>query len=264
MSPTRRRILRTPRTIRVTPPSPAPSGAREWLRSFTEDVDAAVCHDPAARRRIEVILTYPGLHAVWLHRLAHALHRRELGLTARLLSHLNRFVTGVEIHPAARLGRRIFIDHGMGVVIGETAVVGDECLIYKGVVLGGTSLERTVRHPILGRGVVVGSNACILGAIEVGDGARVGSGSVVIRDVPEHATVVGVPGRTVSDGESISHATTLDHADLPDPVVDLLRDLTHKVEALSARVAELSAEGPEPEPAPEPRAQVAPNGSDAA
>jgi serine O-acetyltransferase len=151
-------------------------------------------------------------------------------------------VTGVEIHPAATLGQRVFIDHGMGVVIGETAVVGDDCLIYKGVVLGGTSLERQKRHPTLGRGVVVGSNACILGNIAIGDGARVGSGSVVIRDVPAGSTAVGVPSRIVS---TTGHHAPLDHADLPDPVASVLRSLLTDIEDLAGRVAALErAEDP--------------------
>ena len=203
---------------------------------FRKDVDAAFEHDPAAHNKAEVVLTYPGLHAIWMHRIAHHLYRRGSITRARLVSHANRFVTGVEIHPGATIGTGIFIDHGMGVVIGETAVVGDNCLIYKGVVLGGTTLERTDRHPRLGRGVVVGTNACVLGAIEIGDGARVGSGSVVIRDVPDHSTVVGVPGRVVSDDLEAEHATMLDHADLPDPIVDLLRDVTKQIDRLRHRL----------------------------
>jgi serine O-acetyltransferase len=207
-----------------------------WLTGVRTDVKAAIRHDPSARNLLEVVLLYPGLHAVWLHRVAHTLWNRESKTLARAVSHLNRFATGIEIHPAAKLGAGIFIDHGMGVVIGETAVIGDHCLIYKGVVLGGTSLEPVQRHPTLGRGVVVGSNACVLGAIAVGDGARVGSGSVVIRDVPEHTTVVGVPGRIVQVADAPDHTAELDHADLPDPVVDLLRELTRRVEALQERL----------------------------
>ncbi len=235
--------------ISVTPPSEPDPGVLGWLRTFGEDIDTAIAHDPAARSRLEVAVTYPGLHAIWLHRVAHLLHRRRRRGTARLISAFNRFLTGVEIHPGATFGRRVFIDHGMGVVIGETAVVGDSCLIYKGVVLGGTSLERTDRHPKLGAGVVVGSNACVLGAIGVGDGARVGSGSVVIRNVPDHSTVVGVPGRTVAEGGNVAHHVVLDHADLPDPVVDLLRDLTDQVTALRARLDELEGDAAADSPA---------------
>ncbi len=168
--------------------------------------------------------------------------------TARLLSHLSRGITGVEIHPGATIGQRVFIDHGMGVVIGETAIIGDECLLYKGVVLGGTSLERHKRHPTLGKGVVVGSNACILGNINIGDGARVGSGSVVIRDVPEGSTAVGVPSRIVSTTGAVS---PLDHADLPDPVASVLRSMLADIGTLAARVAALERDG-----APEEQAQA--------
>ncbi len=201
------------------------------LARMREDLEVAVRQDPAARSRLEVLLAYPGVHAVWLHRAAHALWKKDLVLAPRLLSQLNRFLTGVEIHPGATLGRRVFIDHGMGVVIGETAEVGDACVIYKGVVLGGVSQARVRRHPRLGKRVVVGSNACVLGAIEVGDGARIGSGSVVIRDVPEDATVVGVPGRVVTGRRGPPEAA---HADLPDPVAEALQRLSHRVEAVES------------------------------
>ncbi len=202
-------------------------------------------HDPAARHPIEVALTYPGLHALWLHRAAHALWRRDLVLGPRLLAHVNRFVTGIEIHPGARIGDRVFIDHGMGVVIGETSIVGDGCLIYKGVVLGGTTLERKQRHPILGQNVVVGSNACVLGALSIGDGARIGSGSVVIKDVPPGATVVGVPGRIVQSAEGAKKgpigdpAWELDHANLPDPVAEAVKGINEQSARLVRRVQEL-------------------------
>jgi serine O-acetyltransferase len=207
---------------------------------IAEDVNAVCENDPAARSRFEVVLVYPGLHALWLHRAAHGLWNRERRLPARVLSHLNRFVTGIEIHPGARVGRRVVIDHGMGIVIGETATVGDGCLLYKGVVLGGTSLERKVRHPQLGEGVVVGSNACILGAIHVGDGARIGSGSVVVRAVPPGATVVGVPARVMVPKASRFDAA-LDHANLPDPVTEMIRALAEQNEKLRERVAKLEA-----------------------
>ena len=158
-----------------------------------EDINVAFQNDPAARSKLEVILCYPGVHALWLHRISHYLWRKRWTISSRLISHLNRFLTGIEIHPAAEIGRGVFIDHGMGVVIGETAIIGDGCLLYKGVVLGGTTIEKTKRHPNLGKKVVVGSNACILGNITIGDYARIGSGSVVTKDVPPHATVVGAP-----------------------------------------------------------------------
>ncbi|GAC1351955.1 MAG: serine O-acetyltransferase [Polyangiales bacterium] len=201
------------------------------LRGMREDVDAVVRNDPACRSRLEALVAYPGVHAVWVHRVAHDLWINGHPFTARLVSHGARFATGVEIHPGARIGRGVFIDHGMRVVLGETASIGDGCLLYKGVVLGGTTRERTVRHPQLGKNVVVGSNACILGHIEVGDGARIGSGSVVVRPVPPGATVVGVPGR-ISD----RIGARLDHASLPDPVADLIRGLALENEHLRARL----------------------------
>jgi serine O-acetyltransferase len=214
------------------------NGARAVAQRVSEDVSAVCSNDPAARSRLEVLLVYPGLHALWMHRVAHHLWGSGLELPARVLAHANRFITGIEIHPGATIGRRVVIDHGMGIVIGETATVGDGCLLYKGVVLGGTSLARTKRHPTLGSNVVVGSNACILGAIEVGDGARVGSNSVVIRQVPPGATVVGVPARViVPKGKRFDAA--LDHAALPDPVTEMIRALAHQNEVLRARLEKL-------------------------
>jgi len=201
-----------------------------------EDVRAICDNDPAARSPLEVLLVYPGLHAVWLHRAAHALWRRDVKIGARLLAHLNRFATGIEVHPAARVGRRVVIDHGMGVVIGETATVGDGCLIYKGVNLGGTNLERKLRHPQVGSNVVIGANACILGAVHIGDRARIGAGSVVVRDVPSDATVVGVPARIIVPKHARFDAA-IDHASLPDPVIDMIRALAHQNELLRERVA---------------------------
>jgi serine O-acetyltransferase len=208
--------------------------------SLVEDIDAVCASDPAARTRLDVALVYPGLHALWLHRVAHAMWTHDVKLGARILAHANRFVTGIEIHPAARIGRRVVIDHGMGIVIGETASVGDGCLLYKGVVLGGTTLDTHMRHPQVGQGVVIGSNACILGAIHVGDGARVGSGSVVVREVPPGATVVGVPARVILPKHERFEAA-LDHASLPDPVADMIRALAEQAEKLQQRVAFLES-----------------------
>ncbi len=160
----------------------------EYLK---EDIQTVFAKDPAARSALEVILLYPGVQAIWLHRAAHWLWRHNRQFLARLLSHFGRSMTGIEIHPAARIGRRVFIDHGLGVVIGETAEVGDDVLMYSGVVLGGTSLEKVKRHPTLGNNVVVGAGAIVLGAITVGDNARIGAGAVVVRPVPAGATVVG-------------------------------------------------------------------------
>jgi len=166
-----------------------------WRARLREDVDAAVARDPAVRSRTEVVLGYPGLHAIWTYRLHHALWVRGRRLPARLISQLARAVTGVEIHPGAQIGRRFFIDHGMGVVIGETAEIGDDVMIYHDVTLGGRSLRRTKRHPTIGDGVVIGAGARVLGPVVVGKGAQVGANAVVVRDVPDGAIVVGVPGQ---------------------------------------------------------------------
>ncbi len=206
------------------------------FRALRRNIEAALRHDPAAQSQWEVLLAYPGVHALALHRVSHALWQRGLRLSARLSSHYNRWLTGVEIHPGASIADGVFIDHGMGVVIGETAVIEEGCIIYKGVVLGGTSLERRVRHPHLHRNVVVGSNACVLGAIRVGEGARIGSASVVIKDVPPGATVVGVPGRIVRE-KNKAVVDELDHAHLPDPVAEIMRSLAHHQEAMADRLA---------------------------
>jgi serine O-acetyltransferase len=211
---------------------------REGVTLLAEDIRAIRANDPAARSAVEVALVYPGLHAVWMHRAAHALWEHDVKLGARMLAHANRFLTGIEIHPGARLGRRVVIDHGMGIVIGETATVGDGCLLYKGVVLGGTSLERKVRHPQVGSGVVLGSNSCVLGNIHIGDHARVGSGSVVVKSVPAEATVVGVPARVIGPKHARFDAA-LDHASLPDPVTDMIRALATQNELLRERVSAL-------------------------
>lgn len=208
------------------------------LARAREDIDAVRRNDPAARSVLEVALLYPGVHALWIHRVAHDLWTHDAPFAARAIGHLNRFVTGIEIHPGAKVGRRVFIDHGMGVVIGETATIGDDCILYKGVVLGGVSLSRSVRHPQLASGVVVGSNACILGAIEIGERARIGSGSVVVRPVPADATVVGVPARVIVPAKHRFDAA-LDHANLPDPVLDMVRALVAQNEKLRHRLVRL-------------------------
>lgn len=218
-----------------------------WRQLLREDIQIVYAKDPAARSLFEVLTCYPGLHAVWLHRIAHGLWRRDHLLLARLVSHFSRFVTGIEIHPGARIGRRFFIDHGSGVVIGETAEIGDDVLMYQGAVLGGTSSERTKRHPTVGNGVVIGANAVILGKITLGDEAKVGSGSVVIQSVPEGATVVGVPGRvTRINGQRIEQHSSelLDHGRLPDPVVETLRCLVDRVEILEQQVRDLTQTTP--------------------
>ena len=193
--------------------------------------------DPAARSRLEVLFCYPGLHALWLHRVAHFLWQRKLRFLARCLSHSNRFLTGIEIHPGARIGRRFFIDHGAGVVIGETAEIRDDVLIYQGVVLGGTTLEKKKRHPTVGNNVVIGSGAIALGAITIGDDARIGSGSVVVKSVPPGTTVVGIPGRVVED----RHKPVIDlkHGELPDPVAEALRLVLIEQKKLEERLKKL-------------------------
>ncbi len=168
------------------------------FQRLREDINCVFARDPAARNALEVLFHYPGLHAIWWHRLAHCLWNVGFKWLARLVSNIARFLTGIEIHPGARLGRRFFIDHGMGVVIGETAVVGEDCTLYHQVTLGGTTWNKGKRHPTLGDGVVVGAGAKILGPISIGSGVRVGSNAVVTRDVPDHATVVGIPGRVIA------------------------------------------------------------------
>lgn len=208
-----------------------------------EDVQTVFVKDPAARSALEVLTCYPGLHAIWGHRIAHALWRRRLYFLARLISHVVRWLTGIEIHPGAQIGRRFFIDHGMGVVIGETAEVGNDVLMYKGVVLGGVSLERVKRHPTIGDGVVLGSNAVVLGPIVVGSGSKIGSGSVVVKPVPTNATVVGVPGRVVKrDGVACPRLPDLHHEQLPDMMVDRLEQMASRIAELEAQMQALGQE----------------------
>lgn len=219
------------------PAAERPLARPNFFQRLREDVQTVFAKDPAARSLLEVLTCYPGLHAIWLHRIAHALWRRNHHFLARWLSHLNRGLTGIEIHPGAQIGRRFFIDHGMGVVIGETAEVGDNVLLYKGVVLGGVSLEKAKRHPTIGNGVVLGTNAIVLGPITVGDGALIGSGSVVVKPVPAHATVVGIPGRVVKlHGVACPLKPDLHHEKLPDMLADAVQQLTQRLETLEARV----------------------------
>jgi serine O-acetyltransferase len=208
-------------------------------RTFREDVKTVFAKDPAARGIAEVITCYPGLHALWLHRLASFLWRHHLRLLARMLSHCNRFFTGIEIHPGARIGRRFFIDHGAGVVIGETAKIGDDVLLYQGVVLGGTSLKKGKRHPTLKNNVVVGAGAIILGAITIGDGARIGSGSVVVHSVPPGATVVGIPGRVID--EHRKPILDLEHGRLPDPVAEAIKLVLSEQTKLEERLKKIES-----------------------
>ncbi|MGC9456176.1 MAG: serine O-acetyltransferase [Halothiobacillaceae bacterium] len=233
------------------------------FKRMKEDLQSIMARDPAARNSLEVVLAYPGLHALWWHRAAHWLWHRRLRLLARMISNLSRWLTGIEIHPGARIGRRFFIDHGMGVVIGETAEIGDDCTIYHGVTLGGTAWKAGKRHPTLGNNVVIGAGAKVLGPIALGDGSRVGSNAVVLKDVPEDATVVGIPGRVVArreDRERVDPARArlaqrlgFDAygvaRDMPDPVaraidcmLDHIQVLDHKVETLGESVRGLGGE----------------------
>ncbi|HEY0614036.1 MAG TPA: serine O-acetyltransferase [Candidatus Elarobacter sp.] len=211
------------------------------IEDILADLRAPVENDPAANGWLEVALAYPGFHALVAHRLVHALHRAGIPVLPRVLSTFSRFLTGIEIDPGATLGRGIFIDHGSGVVIGETAEVGDGCTIYQGVTLGGTSLLRTKRHPTLGSNVTVGSGASVLGAITVGDGAKIGANSVVVKDVPPNATVVGIPGRVVLlDGRPVAMTSAeRPRVEMPDPNAPLIAQLHERIAALESRLAEL-------------------------
>jgi serine O-acetyltransferase len=210
------------------------------------DIQAVVERDPAARSRLEVLLCYPGIHARLIHRLAHALWQRGWMLTARFTSHIGRWLTGIEIHPGAVIGKRLLIDHGMGVVIGETAVIGDDVTLYQQVTLGGVSLDPGKRHPTVEDGVVIGAGAAVLGPLTVGKGARVGSNAVVLKDVPAGATVVGIPARPIGPQalpkETYFPAYGAGPGSAVDPVARALDRLTSQVEELSARVKELESD----------------------
>ncbi|MCD6231779.1 serine O-acetyltransferase, partial [Candidatus Aerophobetes bacterium] len=183
------------------------------------------------------IFCYPGLHALWFHRVAHWFWTHKFFFLARFISHISRFLTGIEIHPGAKIGRRFFIDHGMGVVIGETTEIGDDVLMYQGVVLGGTSLEKKKRHPTIGNNVVIGTGAKILGPIRIGDGAKVGAGSVVVKSVPQGSTVVGIPGKVVEKYKKLT--IDLEHGKLPDPVANAFYTLLKRQEELEKRLRKL-------------------------
>jgi serine O-acetyltransferase len=216
-----------------------------FLQELREDIRSVFERDPAARSTWDIVLAYPGFHAVVCHRLAHWLWEREWTTLARVISNIARFFTGIEIHPGARIGRRVFIDHGTGVVIGETAEVGNDVTLYQGVSLAGTSTERGKRHPTIEDWVVVGAGAKILGPIIVGRHSRIGAGSVVVNPVPAHATVVGIPGKVVKEGgkhqPSGRPIIALDHADLPDPVSRALTTLLDHVEKLEQRLEEVTS-----------------------
>jgi serine O-acetyltransferase len=207
------------------------------FKTLREDIQTVFSKDPAARSILEVLTCYPGLHALWMHRKAHWMWQHNLKLCGRIVSHLNRFLTGIEIHPGATIGRRFFIDHGAGVLIGETAEIGDDVLMYGGVVLGGTTLEKKKRHPTLGNGVEMGTGAIALGPITIGNGARIGASSVVIKSVPPGVTVVGIPGRIVTKTEKPS--MDLQHGRLPDPVAEAIRLVLKDQQILEERMNRL-------------------------
>ncbi len=213
------------------------------FRAIREQIDTVFREDPAAKSVIEIFFCYPGFHAILAHRLAHRLHRWGLPLIPRILSQINRFFTGIEIHPGATIGRRFFIDHGAGVVIGETSEIGDDVLLYQGVTLGGTGHEKGKRHPTLGNNVVAGTGAKILGNIRIGNNVRIGAGSVVVHAVPDNSTVVGIPGRVVRIRPEEDH---LEHGRLPDPEGQAIDDLARRVAELEALVHQLLADDPRP------------------
>jgi serine O-acetyltransferase len=221
------------------------------LERMRQDVRTVLERDPAARSALEVVLCSPGVHAIWIHRVAHACWRGGWHLAARWVSHVGRFLTGVEIHPAAILGPGLFIDHGMGIVIGETAEVGRNVSILQGVTLGGTSLKREKRHPTIGDNVMIGAGAKVIGGFTIGAGSRIGAGSVVVREVPENCVVVGVPGRiTFRNGERVTGGIDLNQTDLPDPLARTLEQMAERIHGLEAEIerlkkaADISADAP--------------------
>jgi serine O-acetyltransferase len=228
------------------------------FKNLREQIDATLARDPAARSRLEVVLCYPGFHALLYHGLAHWLWQRGWLLPGRFVSHFGRVLTGIEIHPGARIGKRVFIDHGMGVVIGETAEVGDDVTLYQGVTLGGTSLTRGAkRHPTIGNGVIVSSGAQVLGPFRVGDGARIGAQAVVLSEVPDGATMVGIPARPVArrSDQTQTEPAFQPYAvcgDIPDPIARALNGLLDEVTSLRARITELAQDRARQAPALDP------------
>lgn len=214
------------------------------LKRIRKEIQAVFDRDPAAKSLLEVLLCYPGLHAIMMHRVAHFFYRHKMYLIARIISQISRFLTGIEIHPGAKIGEGLFIDHGAGVVIGETAEIGDNVTIYQGVTLGGTGKEKGKRHPTIGNNVVISAGAKILGSFKVGDNSKIGAGSVVLKPVPPNSTVVGVPGKVVTrDGVRVGKAEQplidLRHDQLPDPVAEMMLAMQRKIEELENRIKEL-------------------------
>ncbi|MCH7323552.1 serine O-acetyltransferase [Solibacillus sp. MA9] len=212
------------------------------FKRIREDIDNIFENDPAARSVFEVVLTYSGLHAIWSHRIAHCFFKRKFFFVARAISQISRFFTGIEIHPGAKIGRRFFIDHGMGVVIGETCEIGNDVTLYQGVTLGGTGKEKGKRHPTLEDGVLVATGAKVLGSITIGVNSKIGAGSVVLKEVPPNATVVGIPGKVVMIDGVRTEAKKFDHQNIPDPVGDRCDSLEKTLEQLQQEIANLKKE----------------------
>ncbi|MDA1339226.1 MAG: serine O-acetyltransferase [Proteobacteria bacterium] len=218
------------------------------FQKIKSDLAVVFDRDPAARSYLEILTTYPGVHAILFHRLAHLLWKIKLYWVARVVSHLSRLLTGIEIHPGAIIGRRFFIDHGMGVVIGETAIIGDDCTIYHGVTLGGTSWKQGKRHPTLENKVVIGAGAKVLGPITIGAGAKIGSNAVVVKDIPKNATAVGIPARIVDENaqKTASFSAYAVGKDADDPIVKSVQELIEKINAQEKKIAELEKSLPSP------------------
>jgi serine O-acetyltransferase len=211
------------------------------FKRMKEDIEVVFEQDPAARSYLEVILTYSGLHAIWAHRVAHFFFKKRLFFIARAVSQISRFFTGIEIHPGAKIGRRFFIDHGMGVVIGETCEIGDNVTVYQGVTLGGTGKEKGKRHPTIMDNALIATGAKVLGSITIGENSKIGAGSVVLHEVPPNSTVVGIPGKVkIRDGMKISK--DLNHSDLPDPIADRLKELQNEIDTLKKEMESLKRE----------------------
>lgn len=212
------------------------------FNTLRRDIKAVFDRDPAVRSALEILLCYPGLHALYFYRISHWFWMKKFYLIGRFISHLGRFFTGIEIHPGAKIGPGFFIDHGMGVVIGETAEIGENVTLYHGVTLGGTSWKKEKRHPTLGKSVVVGAGGKILGPIFVGDGSRIGAGSVVVKDVPANSVVVGVPGRvTYRDGKKIVNEIDLEQTDLPDPMMRAIECLIQRIRIVEEELTDLKS-----------------------
>ncbi|MBR8828841.1 MAG: serine O-acetyltransferase [Gomphosphaeria aponina SAG 52.96 = DSM 107014] len=221
---------------------PSKHSPLSWLKALRADFQIVFERDPAARNWLEVVLCYPGFHALTVHRISHWLYTHDVPLFPRLISHIGRLFTGIEIHPGAQIGKGVFIDHGMGVVIGETAIVGDYCLIYQNATLGGTGKQSGKRHPTLGKNVVVGAGAKVLGNLNIGNHVRIGAGSIVLQDVPDDSTVVGIPGRIVT---RTGHGCPLEHGKLPDVEATQIRSLLDRIEKLEKYIENLQQPAPQ-------------------